>query len=251
MIYEEDVLLKAYQLHQQLMTKGEIQKKKDADLYRLYSDPDIREVLQRVFLPIDQAIIVKVEETLFFVPEVQNDAFSYTNEELREKGKFRDNKELYLAQFIWMLVISEFYGDQFLLTGETRSFVKVDDILNKAKEWMGKFDQIPEEEQLELAYRYELNIPYLLNEWHNLSEVTDKVKELRKARTMDYGFLLKALGFLEKEKMLVVKEEQEIVMTEKMKHIIDHYYHQESRINEIKSLLNEVNERVLDYAESQ
>ncbi|WP_347940329.1 DUF6063 family protein [Peribacillus simplex] len=241
MTFEEDILINAYRLHQNLMIKGELQKKKDVELYRLYSDPEIREVLHRVFLPIDQAIIVKADETLYLVPEVQNDAFSYNNEELRHLVKLKDNKELYFAQFIWMNVISEFYGEQFLLTGETRSFIKVDEILNKVKELMGNFDKLPEEDLNELSVQYELNIPGMLDVWHNLSEVTDKVKDLSKSHKKDYGFFLKVLGFLEKENLIVVKEEEEIVMTEKMKSIVGHYYHQETRINEIKKLLNDLN----------
>jgi hypothetical protein len=240
MTFEEDILINAYRLHQTLMIKGEIHKKKDGELYRMYLDPDIREVLHRVFLPIDQAIIVKADDALYLVPEVQNDAFSYTNEELRHLVKLKDNKELYFAQFIWMNVISEFYGEQFLLTGETRSFIKVDEILNKVKDLMRKFGKLPEEDLNELSVQYELNISGMLEVWHSLSEVTDKVKDLSKSHKKDYGFFLKVLAFLEKENLIVVKEE-EIVMTEKMKSIVGHYYHQETRINEIKKLLNDMN----------
>jgi hypothetical protein len=240
MNYDEETLKKAYRLHQSLMINGEIQKKKDTELYRLYSDPDIREVLNRIFLPIDDAIVVKADETLYFVPNIDNDAFSYTNEELRILMKLKDNKELYFAQFIWINVISEFYGEQYLLTGETRSFLKVDDILNKVKEHIGKFEKLPEDERNELSLEYQLDIPGMIEVWHSLSEVTDKLKDVSRAHTKNYGFFLKVLNFWESEKLLVVKEKEEIVMTEKMKNIIGHYYHQETRINEIKKLLNEL-----------
>ncbi|WML26323.1 DUF6063 family protein [Neobacillus sp. OS1-33] len=243
MTFEEDILIAAYRLHQSLMTKGELHKRKDPELYRLYSDPEIREVLHRVFLPVDQAIIVKVEEKLYFVPEVHNDAYSFTNEELRKEVKLATNKEVYLTQFIWMNVISEFYGEQFLLTGETRSFIKVDEILNKVKDLMGKFKKLPEEDRMDLAVQYELDIPGMLDVWDNLHEVTDKVKDLSKSDKKDYGFILKGLRFLENENLIVVKEQEEIVMTEKMKSIVGQYYHQETRINEIKKLLNDIGER--------
>lgn len=240
MHFDEETLIKAYQLHQRLLVAGEISKKKEAELYRLYLDPDVRDILNRVFLPVDDAVIIKAEETLYLVPKMENDAFSYSNDELKRLLKLKDNKELYLAQFIWINVISEFYGDQYLLTGQTRSFIKVDEILNKVKEYVGKFEKIPEEQRIELAVIHQLDIPGIVEAWRSLSEVTEKVKNVSKARTKDYGFFLKVLGFWEDEKLVVIKEKEEIVLTDKMLNIVGNFYHQESRINEIKELLTTI-----------
>lgn len=243
MFYEEEAVKTAYLLHQTLMVEGSLSKKGNPDLYRSYFEPNVRDVLQNVFQPISKSKIIYVDETLYFVPDVDNKIFSYKNEELREQMGLKDNKELYMAQFIWMNLISEFYGDQFNQTNQTRSFVKVDEIMSKVKSYIEKFCEKSEEELYELSAEYELDILGLIQVWNNLSQVTEEVKDVSRATSRDYGFFLKVLRFWEKEKLIIVREKEEITLTSKMKDIAGTYYHHEDRINKIKELLNETFEK--------
>jgi len=241
MEYSRDLLIKAYKLHQALMFKGEMTRKEDPELFALYFDLDVRDILHSIFQPVDKARIFYVNNTLYFVPDTDNDIFAYRNEELREYFGFKGNNQLYFAQFVWINLISEFFGEQFMITGEPRSFMRVDDLLLTVKEQIEKFKKLPEDRLIELSTEHQLDLTALIEVWQGLSEVTDKVKEIRKAHKRDYGFLLKVLGFLEKEKLLIIKDNEEITLTGKMKDIAGTYYHQETRINEIKNLLNEGN----------
>jgi len=239
MYYEEEAVKAAYLLHQTLMVQGSLSKKDYPELYRSYFEPNIRDILHNVFQPISQSKIIYVDETLYFVPDIDNEIFTYKNEELRVQMGLKDNKELYMAQFIWINVISEFYGDQFNQTNQTRTFVKVDEIMSKVKGYIEKFSEKSEEELYELSAEYELDILGLIQVWNNLSVVTEEVKDVSRATSRDYGFFLKVLRFWEKEKLIIVREKEEISLTSKMKNIVGTYYHHEDRINKIKELLNE------------
>lgn len=238
MLYDGEMVKKAFLLYQEVMTKGELKRKDNPDIYGYYFDLDIRDILERIFLHSSESKIFYVEDTLYFVPDLENETFSYSNEELRNLMGLNNNRELYLTQFIWMNLISEFYGDQFQQTNRTLSFIKVDEMIKKVKEYMDKFEEKSEEELTILSHEYQLDLAGLIDAWNNLEELTQKDKNVKRYKNKRYSFFLRVLGFWEKEGLLQIKEEQEITLTKKIKSIIGSYYHNEERINKIKELLN-------------
>ncbi|WP_430787212.1 DUF6063 family protein [Virgibacillus flavescens] len=239
---ETEKVKEAYTLFQTVMIRGSIDKNRDPDLFHSYLDPDIRDIIRQIFQPVSQSKIVQVDQTLYFVPEMENDTFAYSNSELLELMKLKDNKQLYFAQFIFMNLLSEFFGDQFLQTGETRAFIKVDEIMARVNEYMQNFDQKSEEELEELQTRYELDIRGMLETWKGLSDVTEDIKDLSKATKRDYGFFLKVLRFWENEKLIIIREKEEISLTDKMKNISNSFYHNGERITRMQELLDEIKE---------
>lgn len=237
MMYEEELVKKAFLLYQEVMLKGELLKKDNPELYSYYFDMEVRDLLERVYLPYSHSKILYVGSTLYFVPDLENEAFTYSNENLRKLMGFAYNRELYLAQFIWMNLLSEFYGDQFQLTNQIRSFVKVDDIIHKVEEYMNAFMKKTEEELEQLAVEHQIDLIGMLEVWNGLEELTEKNKDVKRYKKKKYSFFLRVLQFWENEKLLEVKEEQEITLTLKMQNIVGAYYHNEERINKIKELL--------------
>lgn len=242
MNYQDSVIKKAYELHQHLMVRGQLTKEENSPLFQLYFDQEVRDLLRDVFLPAAKSKIIHVDEALYFVPEVDNELFSYSNEELRNKMGLKDNKELYMAQFIWMNVLSEFYGEQYKHTNQTRSYVKVDEILRKVNEYIQSF-QKKEDQLSDLSTEYDMDLLGLIEAWERLADMTDDIKDISKARTRKYGFILKALRFWVDEGLVVVLEKEEIVLTNKMKNITEGYYHQDDRIHKVKELLEKFEDK--------
>ncbi|WP_010200216.1 DUF6063 family protein [Bacillus sp. m3-13] len=244
MNYEEGVFREAFVLYQALIKYKEIDKKKHNELYRTYFSPKVREVIQNVIQPDAKVRIFQLDETIYMVPEIDNEVLTYTNEELRNVMKLSTNKELYMAQFIWINVLSEFYGDQFQYTNESRTYVKVEEILRNVEEYIKQFKEIDEEELADLSALYDMDLEGMIEVWDGLRSMTEDLTDVRRATKRDYGFLLKVLSFWENERLLIIHNNEEIVLTEKMKNISAHYYHHEERINRIKELLNKVEDLV-------
>lgn len=244
MNYEEGVFREAFVLYQALIKYKEIDKKKHNDLYRTYFSPKVREVIQNVIQPDAKVRIFQLDETIYMVPEIDNEVLTYTNEELRNVMKLSTNKELYMAQFIWINVLSEFYGDQFQYTNESRTYVKVEELLRNVEEYIKQFKKIDEEELADLSALYDMDLEGMIEVWDGLRSMTEDLTDVRRATKRDYGFLLKVLSFWENERLLIIHNNEEIVLTEKMKNISAHYYHHEERINRIKELLNKVEDLV-------
>ncbi len=244
MNYEEGVFSEAFILYQALIKYKKIDKKRHPEIYRSYFSPKVREVIQNVIQPDAKVRIFHIDETIYLVPEFDNEVITYTNEELRDAMKLSTNKELYMAQFVWINVLSEFYGDQFQYTNEPRTYVKVEEILRNVEEYVMQFKEIDEEELADLAMNYDMDLEGMIEVWGGLRSMTEDLTNVRLATKRDYGFLLKVLGFWENEKLLIIHNNEEIVLTEKMKNIVAHYYHHEERINRIKELLNTVEDLV-------
>jgi hypothetical protein len=239
MNYEEGTFREAFILYQTLIQHKEITKKKHPEIYRSFFTPKVREVIQNVIQRDAQVIIFHLDETIYLVPELENELLTYSNEELRTVMKLSSNKELYLAQFIWINVLSEFYGEQFQFTNEPRNFVKVEEILHTVEAYITGFKQFNDEKLTDLAACYEMDLEGLIEVWDGLMAMTEGITDVRRAVKRDYGFLLKALRFWENEKLIYIHNNEEIVLTEKMKNITAYYYHHEERIHRIKELLRQ------------
>lgn len=243
--YRDESIQAAYALYQELLLKGEVRKARKSELYKLYYDTNVRDIIHNIFLPQAGANVVANEGVLYLIPNVDNIELSYSNKELREIMKLKNNKELYLARFMQIIAFSEFYGPQFHLTGEPRSFIEVRELLASVRNFIKVFDSEDEEILKELADEYEFNIIDLIEAWHSLAEVTEDVKDERRATKRNTGFLLKVLRFWEEEGLITVENNEEIYLTNKMK-TIAHYYNQNERIAKIQELLEGTNKNFVE-----
>lgn len=242
MNYEAETFSEAFILYQTLIQDKEISKRKHPEIYRSYFSPKVRDVIQNIIQRDGQVKIFHLDDTIYLLPELDNEVLTYTNEELRNVMKLNSNKELYMAQFIWINVLSEFYSEQFQFTNEPRNFVKVEEILQKIEEYITHFNQMDEEELSELSHRYDMDLGGLIEVWNGLKSMTEGISDVRRAVKRDYGFLLKVLGFWENEKLVYIHNNEELILTEKMKSIAAYYYHHEDRIHRIRDLLLETEE---------
>src|SRR5699024_10652772 len=237
--FNEATIRQAYALQQELMLKGEVSRNKQPELYNAFYDPDVRSLMYNVFLPVSKAEILTQDDVLYFVPELENDLFAYSNEWLRNEMKLSNNNQLYLAQFIFIHTLGEFYGEQFHTIHEPRSFVKVEELVGKVKSYMDKFKELKDEALEELSQEHELNLVGMVEAWDLLAQETDDIKKIKMAPGRTRGFVLKVLAFWEKEKLVMVQDEEEISFTEKMKGIAGNYYNHSDRIAKIKELLQQ------------
>lgn len=241
--FDEETIRRAYALHQELIMKGKISRKRNPDLYNAFYETSVRSLMYNVFLPESKAEILSQDDVLYFVPEMDNDLFAYTNDELRKKMKLTNNKQLYLAQFIFINVLGEFYGEQYHLINEPRSFVKLEQIVAKVRTYIDKFKKMDQDTQYEVSNEYDLNLIGMIEAWEDLNEETDDIKNIRRAPKRLRGFFLDILHFWVNEKLLVIQDDEEISLTEKMKGIAGNYFNHSDRITKIKELLQEENEK--------
>ena len=229
----------AMNLYSKLKRNGEFQKQEDPGLFSSYIDEDVREYLTLI-QKTDKVRIFKAERSLYMVPEFDNELYRYSNEDLREEMKLKNNAELFTIQFIWMIILGKFFGDQYEQTGEARSFVPIDEIRSFIQETINNFKKQRNEKLEELTDEYQLSLNDIIYTWESLGTISTETKSIERSYTKDFGFIHKGLSFWEKEKIIIVREKTEIILTEKGRLIPEYYYHQDDNIKKLFLMMEEM-----------
>ncbi|MED2841234.1 DUF6063 family protein [Bacillus wiedmannii] len=127
----------AFELFLMFLKKGKIEKR-EREMYQLYTKEQVQEILNKLIEQKANMKILETEDALYIVPNMDNELFSYSNQELREKMKLKSNRKLYLAYFAMLTVISKFYNseDQSL---STRVYVTIEEIESTIRDHMVQF----------------------------------------------------------------------------------------------------------------
>ncbi|EEK53395.1 DUF6063 family protein [Bacillus cereus] len=127
----------AFELFLMFLKKGKIEKR-EREMYQLYTKEQVQEILNKLIEQKANMKILETEDALYIVPNMDNELFSYSNQELKEKMKLKSNRELYLAYFAMLTVISKFYNreDQSL---STRVYVTIEEIESTIRDHMVQF----------------------------------------------------------------------------------------------------------------
>jgi len=239
MLFNEDTFESAMEIYGILQRKGTFRKEDDPVLFREYRNEEVSEMLLRLE-KVNKVRIGRFEDKLEMIPEIDNELHRFTNEELRKQMGLQKNRELYTIQFIWMVLLGKFYGDQYENTLEPRSFVLIDEVRDYVDECVETFKKQKREKADELTEEYELSINDIIETWDSLGTITEDTKSIARSKTKDFGFMFKGLRFWVDQKLIFVHEEAEIVLTDRGKMIPELYYHQEDNIHKIQEIMKSI-----------
>ncbi|WP_277958781.1 DUF6063 family protein [Bacillus cereus group sp. BfR-BA-01331] len=134
--------------------------------------------------------ILETEDALYIVPNMDNELFSYSNQELREKMKLKSNRELYLAYFSTLTVISKFYNseDQSL---STKVYVTIEEIESTIRDHMVQFKKSMKEfdDTEDLSDLHDLDIEGIVQVWNGLRVYDEKAKRIDMTEKNRISFL--------------------------------------------------------------
>lgn len=229
----------AMKIYAKLKRNGEFHKQEDPGLFSQYVESDVREFISLI-QKTDKVSIFMADRTLYMVPEFDNELYRYSNEDLREELKLKSNAELFTIQFIWMVILGKFFGDQYEMSGEPRAYVSVDEVRGFIQETIDNLKKQQAEKIEELTLAYEISLDDLIFTWESLGQISNETKSVERSHTKDFGFIFKALNFWEKEKIIIVREKTEIILTDKGRMIPEHYYHQDNNIRKLFNLIDEI-----------
>ncbi|MCM3737886.1 DUF6063 family protein [Bacillus cytotoxicus] len=244
MYWEKTDVEEAFELFLALLKKGKIEKN-ERDLYQLYAREQVQEILSELIEPKADMKILEVEDVLYIVTNMENELFSYSNQELRDKMKLKSNRELYLAYFAMLTVISKFYNseDQTL---STRVYVTIEEIESTVSYHMEQFEKSIQEfgDGEDLSDLYDLDIEGIVGVWNGLRVYDEKAKRIELTEKNRIGFLLKVFRFMQEEELFIVREQKEIELTQKLKRIISGYYFNNFRKEQLMNLLQKSDRKV-------
>ncbi|WP_053362546.1 DUF6063 family protein [Bacillus sp. FJAT-27251] len=237
MLRENDVS-DAFYLFNAFLQEGIIEKQ---EMLLLYKRPEVRDLVKSFASEANTVIIEIPEEKLYLVRGLDNPYMSYTPQELRNKiGGFSTsdgNKANHLIYLIILHVLAEFYDTNQVSYTPATQFVSVTEIARKVKETFVYVRNEHEAVIEELSSEYELNLigAARLIEEYGLGKADAKDPAKTKSLT---GFVFRTIEFLKEEELISYFDDDHIMLTEKMRDLVEQFYFDEGRKEKLFSLFN-------------
>lgn len=234
MISNKVALEKALELFKTLLTKQEISREDDRELYEdyLYNN-EVEEILNLMAEKLELDIY-RYNEKIFLTPGVNNKLFGYTHEDLRKALPYvTRNSELFMAYFIILVIITLFYKQSGADT--CRGYVNITEIVESATQ---KLDALVEVENLEtVSSEYSFNFADIAKLWgcKSFAKQTKFGEISNLASTTKMGFVHGVCNFLQSHKIIKLVDDQGLIVpTNRFKGIIYNFF--EDKENKSKLL---------------
>lgn len=219
----------ALQIYSKLLKDGQLSSQSDYELFFEYKKEEVREALSIMEEELGFELL-DVGQTVYMIPNLENELLSYTMKEFRESISSSANMiDAYLQTYIIMIILYLFYGGK-NNSPIQREFLQVTDLIQELdKRVEGYSSKIEMLDQYE--GEYSINFEKIAELWSN-----KQVYEEGKLKTKT-GTVIKACRLLEKEKLIKLLEEgREIRPTKRLTDLFINYYLSEERICEIHQL---------------
>jgi hypothetical protein len=221
MIYENDTIMKAFDMYTMLARDGYVPKNR---LQEYLADEHVRSLVDQFARKVECEILLAGDQ-LYMIPVTKLSPFHVDNEHLRRtyvKGN-ATNADLYLLYFATIILIGCFY-DSYHTLEATRSFIQLDEWVQEINKRVDMLKEHPEEKLKEWEKEFSYNWRAIIEKW----EAMDDIKETAKKQT---GNTISRLSFVDMVKRFLIDQEivceignHEITITEKTKTIVQRFF---------------------------
>ncbi len=206
MMIQSDKLTNAIDLFNKLLQYGHIDTK-NTELYNSYLDIETYEILIKI-AETSNVIIKKIDQTIYLLPNIDNELFGFSDKEIKESLYSGTTKEdLYLFQYIVIIILGKFYSS----TGDNPKLlthISISDLINHVTSSLAVVNKEEDVDDLETAY--DINIKKLFTKWDGLLTQDDITKASLKTKR---GVLQRTIRFLENENLVNYYENEDIIKT--------------------------------------
>lgn len=232
--YEE--LSEATQLFMKLMSEKQLNKFKDEEYFDIYSKYKVKMILREVFEKQAKVNIIldDKEENIYVVPALDNELFSYSNKELREKLKLKDNKELYLSLFSIVVLLSEIFDHD-----DIADYIVLESLEKEMSNQIAKINELTEEEIELSSDENQLDLKSIKKVWEELPLIAENAKTISRTKGNRLSFLSNVIRFLEEEGFVeYIERQKHICPTYKLKTVFKGNFTNNNRKNQLLELIN-------------
>lgn len=221
MNYSEQTVMKAFHIYTLLARDGVIGKEA-VQQYR--ADDEIRGLLDGFSREVDCVIIVTSEE-MFLVPETKLSPFHVSNEWIKRNylRSGATNGDLYLLYFSTIILFGSFY-DSYQSAEPTRQFLGLDEWVRFVQERIDQLKTHDEAAIKQLEKEFSYNWSLIIEKWEDMNDIKETVKK-------QSGNTISRLSFIDTVKRFLVDQDlvqeignDEIMLTEKAKTIVQRYF---------------------------
>ena len=233
-MYKAENVKDACAIFMTLVSRGVVDEKSSRLLQAYKNVPEVREIVSGVFEPAAEVKVLNAVDKLYISPGIDNRVFGYTNTELRDLLGLKTNAELYTAYFIILCLIAMFYDGEDLNV-VTRQFVPIIELeafVTAKTEKIGQLEEIAVVEE-ELAFSFS----HAVHLWRDLPDYDDKLKSLARSKNNKVSFILKVCNFLQEQDLVIVHQDREIYLRDRLDCMVRRYYSDTSRKEQLLQFL--------------
>lgn len=217
----------ALKIFKKLLADGEIDDKKDSEMFRDYFAPENHNDLNEIAEELDFDL-VELPHNVYMVPRLSNSIIGFTMKEIRaDTAPEPSLTKAYLQCYIIMFILHLFYGGKNSDPKNTE-FLQIKDIVSALDERFGGGSNRDEEE-------YGICFGAIKDLWSSKA-VIDEGKH-----TTRVGFVLKACNFMVDQKLFVLRDDKrEVRTTRRLDDLMINYYLGMDRVADIREMFGEV-----------
>lgn len=249
MSYENDEIEKSQRIFYHLMCHGALNDSDNGmeECYKAYIENDKVMSLVKRQAEISDARIERYGNTIYFMPNIGNKYLGFTKQQLKKRicKSNATDKDYYLAQFVIITLLVEFYDGQGSRC-KSRTFIKVGELQNIISDRL--------KEGFKLESEREENDPQLWNEmyqnvldYRSMSDAFEALKsaeEGSRSKTTKEGFVGTICEFLDEQELIsYVPVDDMITTTPKLDNIMEYNMLNKENYQRIMEVLGEINEQ--------
>lgn len=224
------MLKRALAVYHKLLEDGELDAKKDGELYLDFRREEIRRMLAEFEEELDFRLL-DTGKTIYLIPNMGNEVLGYTMKEYRMNISADARlADAYLQSYISMTIFQMFYGGK-NTNPIQREFILTKDLMETLDHRMKSYLE-DEEHTRTIEETKEVNFGKIARLWSS-KQIGDW--NLRKSK---YGTISRAYHQLEKERLIRILEEgNQIRRTQRLDDLFLYDYLDEDRIRDLHKIL--------------
>jgi hypothetical protein len=221
MNYSEGKVMQAFELYMVLARDGQA----GFDSLSLYiADDNIRALVDGFAHKVDCAI-VPTGEKMYMIPKTKLSTFHVNNDYIKRTylKSGATNADLYLLYFTTIILFGAFY-DSYQTLESTRNFLKLDEWVKLVHERIEMLKELDSEKLKEREREFSYNWGQIVDKWEDMNDIKESAKK-------QSGNTISRLSFMDTTKRFLIAQEliseignNEIVLTEKAKTIVQRFF---------------------------
>lgn len=213
---------RSFRLFARLMREGKVAS--DSEEYREYTVYQNVRDLAEIYSREVECVLEKTSDHLYLIPRVKNSYFQMKNSRIKEEyfPAGATNLDIYMMYFAILVLFGAFYNS-YESSEPTRDFLPYEEWLRLINERIKSFGEHPAELEEESEIM-EWNWSGVVERWEALDDLREQAKAVNAKQLTRIGYLHRYYRFLSDQDLVSQQGNQEIVLTEKAKVIVQRYF---------------------------
>ncbi|MGQ3480615.1 DUF6063 family protein [Paenibacillus sp. TY11] len=221
MRYDNETVLKAFRLYAELAQRGVVERE---GLQLYLADDEVRGLIDQFAREVD-CLAMTAGDQLLLIPLVRLSPFHVSNEYLKKTYLHTKavNADLYLLYVAVIVFVGAFY-DSYQSVEPTRDFLPMDEWLGLVQERIEGLKEHDPEQLRKYEKEFSYNWSAIMEKWDAMDDIKETAKKQSGNTISRFSFMNTVRRFLLDQQLADEIGEDELVLTERAKIVVQRYF---------------------------